>query len=73
MAAPVFVPVVNSLNQLRRLLNPILGRLQALEPLYGAELPDAETAADGALFVLTTSQTLYQLQSGAWVAVDGTP
>lgn len=73
MAAPVFVPVVNSLNQLRRLLNPILGRLQALEPLYGAELPDAEAAADGALFVLTTSQTLYQLQSGAWVAVDGTP
>lgn len=73
VTAPALVPVVNSLGQLRRLLNPILSRLQSLEPTYGDELPATEGATDGALFVLTTSQTLYQLQAGSWVAVDGTP
>jgi hypothetical protein len=50
-----------------------LAEHEALTPGYGAALPSVATQADGRYFTLTTTQTLYQVQSGAWVAVDMVP
>jgi len=47
--------------------------VDALAPGYGAALPTVTGQPDGRYFTLTTTQTLYQVQSGAWVAVDMVP
>jgi hypothetical protein len=68
------IPVVNNLEQLRKRANVILARLQILARTgYGSSLPAIDGDLDGRMFVLLTTQTLYQQQFGAWVAVDGTP
>jgi len=67
------VPVVNSLEQARRTLNPILEYVQSMLPGYGTALPEVADQPDGRLFVRMDLQTLYQVQNGAWVAVDMVP
>jgi len=47
--------------------------VEAMRPGYGAALPAVVGQPDGRYFTLTTTQTLYQVQSGAWVAVDMVP
>jgi hypothetical protein len=47
--------------------------VEAMRPGYGAALPAVAGQPDGRYFTLTTTQTLYQVQSGAWVAVDMVP
>lgn len=47
--------------------------VEAVSPGYGAALPAVTGQPDGRYYTLTTTQTLYQVQSGAWVAVDMVP
>jgi len=51
----------------------ITTEFEALKPGYGASLPSVTGQPDGRYYTLTTTQTLYQMQSGAWVAVDMVP
>jgi hypothetical protein len=50
----------------RAKLNAIFADLDALAPGYGAALPSPIGQPNGRLFTLTSTQRLYQLQSGAW-------
>lgn len=67
------IPVSNNLEQVRKAANAVIADLEARLPGYGAALPSATGQPDGRFFVLTTTQTLYQIQSAAWVAVDMVP
>ena len=67
------IPIIQNMSNLQKQLNTIFAAIEAMQPGYGAALPTVGGQPDGRLFVLTTSQTLYQVQSGAWVAVDMVP
>jgi hypothetical protein len=67
------IPVVNNLEQLRKNANAIFRMIQDFLPKYGPALPNVTDVPDGTYFTLTTDQTTYQSQYGAWIAVDGSP
>lgn len=52
----------------RHQLNAILANLRDGLSASGTVLP-APTGTDGRFFVVTPANTLYQLQSGSWVAI----
>lgn len=70
-AAPVlrFIPQIQNLSQTQAQINAILAVIYGAMPGYGDALPAVTGQVDGRLFTLTTTNKLYQLQAGFWVAL----
>lgn len=70
-AAPVlrFIPQIQNLSQTQDQINAILAVIYGAMPGYGDALPAVTGQVDGRLFTLTTTNKLYQLQAGFWVAL----
>lgn len=62
------IPTIQNLGQLQQQINAFIQGALDNGAKYGTVLPTAG-GLDGRLFVLTTGPTIYQLQSGAWVAL----
>lgn len=66
MAQAISIDDTKNWQSFRAKLNAIFAGYDALVPGYGGSLPSPTGQPDGRLFTLTSTQKLYQLQSGAW-------
>lgn len=70
MAHSISIDDTKNWQNLRAKLNAIFADYDALLTGHGGALPAVTGQPENRLFVLTTTQKIYQIQSGAWVLVS---
>lgn len=66
---PTLIPTILNLRLLQGQLNTALGEIENQLPGYGLVLPSAAAYSDGKIFVVTTTNFVYQIQAASWVRI----